>query len=253
MKNKGRKTEVGVSLSRVLSKWGIASRTIATQWIKDGRVQVDGKVEKNPERRMRMGGLEPRRILIDGKPIAQNAWRAVLLHKPRGVVTTRSDERGRKTVYDVLSVEEHLACVGRLDLATSGLLIFTNDTQFAAWILEPENKVPREYVVVVRGDVQAQTIEALLRGVRIDGEVHQATRIEIQKNSRVETRLLVELCEGKNREIRNMFKSFGHEVTKLKRISFGGLLLGDLEPGKWRELSQIELKRAFPKAPLRKT
>ena len=177
--------------------------------------------------------------LDDGRA-RKAAWRTILFHKPRGVVTTRTDPEGRPTVYDVLGDKGRgLIAVGRLDLATSGLLLLTSDTQLANWMTDPANAVPRLYVVTVRGRVTEEAV-ACLTG-----------HITLRKASARESHLLVELREGKNRQVRRMFSDIGHDVTSLKRVRFGALDLGPLEPGAHRELLRKEIAKAFPGAPLR--
>jgi 23S rRNA pseudouridine2605 synthase len=163
-----------------------------------------------------------------------------VFHKPRGVVTTRRDPEGRTTVYDVLGhVGRGLVAVGRLDRATAGLLLLTSDTRLANWLTDPANEVPRLYVVTVRGRVTAGEI------ARLTGDV------TLRKASEHESHLLVELREGKNRQVRRMFEDIGHEVTALKRVRFGGIDLGALEPGAYREILHKEIAKAFPGAPCR--
>ena len=222
----------GVPLNRALSKLGILSRARATESIRAGRVRVDGRVIKNPAH---LVVPERVRIAIDGEPQTRAAWRTILFHKPRGVVTTRRDPQGRQTVYDVLGeTARGLNAVGRLDLATSGLLLLTSDTQLANWLTDPANAVPRVYVVTVRGEVTADEAERL-----------PAARVVLRKASKRESHLIVELRSGKNREVRRMFEAIGREVTRLKRVRFGGLEIGDLEPGSWRELTRDEVRDAF--------
>jgi 23S rRNA pseudouridine2605 synthase len=174
------------------------------------------------------------------------------LHKPRGVVTTRSDPEGRPTVYDCLAgVGELVMPVGRLDAATTGLLLLSNDTRFADWVTDPANAVPRVYLASVRGEVSDDTVQRLEAGIEDHGELLTARSAVIRKRSRRESHLILTLSEGKNREIRRLLAAAGHEVTRLKRVSFGGLELGDLSPGRWRDVSEDELRAAFPEAPLR--
>ncbi|MGE5358826.1 MAG: pseudouridine synthase [Bacteroidales bacterium] len=238
-----------VSLARALSKLGLASRAEATVLVRDGRVRVDGRVVRNAE-----FPVVPERahIAIDGRSAARPPSLTILLHKPRGVVVTRHDPEGRPTVLDLVSGSQgRVMPVGRLDLATSGLLLLTNDSRFAAWITDPANAVVRTYAVTAKGEVGDQALERLRSGVLEGGTLLRAAAIELRKRSGRETHLLVELLEGKNREIRRLFRAVGHDVTRLKRVAFGGLTLGDLPAGKWRELSAEELRRAFPGAPLR--
>ncbi|OLB61409.1 MAG: hypothetical protein AUI11_09855 [Acidobacteria bacterium 13_2_20CM_2_66_4] len=224
-------------MNRALSKLGIVSRSQATNAIRAGRVRVDGRLVADPAQ---LVVPERVRITIDGEPQTRAAWRTILFHKPRGIVTTRRDPEGRRTVYDVLGDAAHgLNAVGRLDLATSGLLLLTSDTQLANWVTDPANAVPRVYVVTARGEVTADEAQRL-----------RAARAEVRKASTRESHLIVELRSGRNREVRRMFASIGHEVTRLKRVQFGGLEIGGLEPGAWREVTRGEVRRAFPRAPI---
>jgi 23S rRNA pseudouridine2605 synthase len=233
-----------VALDRALSKLGLASRAEARRLILGGRVRVDGRVVTQPAT-----PVVPERARIDIDGARQAAGRAprrvVLLHKPRGTVTTRRDPAGRRTVFDVLGeAGRGLVAVGRLDLASTGLLILTNDTQFAHQLADPARAVLRRYVVTVRGRVTPEAARRLEQG-RWAPAAHvgdpaghlAAARIQIQKASGKETHLLVDLTEGKNREIRRLFASAGHETTRVHRVSFGEYRLGDLQPGQWREVS----------------
>ncbi|RPI55532.1 MAG: rRNA pseudouridine synthase, partial [Acidobacteria bacterium] len=153
----------------------------------------------------------------------------------------------RATVYDLLTdVEERVVPVGRLDFASTGLLLFTNDTQLANWLTDPETGVIRRYVVTVRGELSDVSALRLASGVTDEGAALRARAVRILKRSKRETHIVVELTEGKNREIRRMMKSLGHEVTRLTRIAIGGIELGDLAPGKWRRIVQEEAHTAFP-------
>jgi 23S rRNA pseudouridine2605 synthase len=238
-----------VPLERALSKLGLASRSQARDLIRAGRVDVDGTTETDPLREVIP---ERVRIAIDGRPEGRPEPLTVLLHKPRGVVTTRSDPEGRPTVYGCLAgLEAHVVPVGRLDAASSGLLMLTNDNRLADWLTDPRHEVPRVYLVSVRGAFDEETACRLETGIEESGERLVARSVQIRKQSNRETHLIVELTEGKNREIRRMMAAAGHEVTRLKRVSFGSLELGDLPPGKWRPVSAKELREAFPGAPRR--
>jgi 23S rRNA pseudouridine2605 synthase len=229
-----------VKLERALSKLGFCSRTEAARLIADGRVKVHGRVATSADQLVRP---ESAAIVVEGMKVVKSAARVIVLHKPSGVVTTRRDEQGRKTVYSVLSADaQSLMPVGRLDQATTGLLLFTNDTRLSAALLDPVRDVRKTYVVTVRGRVREADADCLLMGIEDDGETLRAERVEIRKVSDRETHLTLELSEGKNREIRRMMQALGHEVTRLKRIAFAGVELGTLSAGDSRDLSQDEIE-----------
>jgi 23S rRNA pseudouridine2605 synthase len=234
---------MSVPLNRALSKLGILSRARATAAIVGGRVRVNGKTVTDPAAPVIP---ERVRIEIDGAVRPRAAWRTIIFHKPRGMVTTRRDPEGRPTVFDLLGAEaEGLVAVGRLDLATTGLLLLTTDTRLADWMTDPLNQVPRVYAVTVRGRIEDAHAERLTRGIRSRGELLTAGDVAVRKASSRESHLMVTLREGRNREIRRLFEAIGHEVTRLKRVRFGALELDDLAPGKWREVTRAELRRAF--------
>ncbi len=233
-----------VALERAFSKLGLGSRTQAREWILGGRVRVNGKPVRNP-----LAGVRPEtaRIEVDGELREKPATRTVLFHKPKGLVTTLRDEKGRPTIFSVLEdLPSGLMPVGRLDQHTSGLLLLTNDSRLGDWVLDPKHEVPRVYVAEVRGEATPERVGAMERGVDSEGERLSADRVGVLKVSGRESRLEIELCHGKNREVRRLCGAVGLEVVRLKRIRFGGLQLGDLPVGKWRELSQEELLSAFP-------
>ena len=196
---------------------------------------VNGRLSTDPGQQV---VPETARIVIDGRPQARSAWRTIAFHKPRGVVTTKRDPHGRPTVYDVLGEAAHgLVPVGRLDMASTGLLLLTSDTQLANRLTDPINGVPRRYAVTVRGSLEDAEAARMTAGI----EDLRATTVAIRKRSRRETHLMIELREGKNREIRRMLEALGHEVTRLLRVSFGPIELGTLQPGRWREVNRAEL------------
>lgn len=242
MPNPTRRRPGRVPLARALSKLALASRSEAARLILDGRVQVDGRTVRDPS-----APVVPERIAvaIDREPASRPEWAVILLNKPRGVVTTRRDPEGRPTVFDLVGVK-HLVAVGRLDLATSGLLLLTTDTRLADWLTDPGNGVPRVYAVTARGEVSDETARRLAAGVEVAGETVSADEVTVRKRSRRETHLVVRLHEGRNREIRRLFEAAGHEVVRLRRVSFGGLDLRDLQPGRWRAVTREEVRAAFP-------
>ncbi len=224
-----------VALERALSKLGAASRTEAQHLVRDGGVTVNGAIVRDP-----LAPVSPERddIRVRGARAARKAWRAIAFHKPRRTVTTRRDPEGRSTVFELLGdVADGLIAVGRLDFATSGLLLLTNDTQLAERLTNPSNAVRRSYIVTVRGEVDEADCAVLEGGV----EDLAAERVSIRKRSGRETELMVDLTEGKNREIRRLFLSIGHEVIRLLRVRFGPIELGTLKPGEWREIGREEV------------
>jgi 23S rRNA pseudouridine2605 synthase len=224
-----------VALERALSKLGAASRTEAQRLVRDGGVTVNGAIVRDP-----LAAVSPERdeILVGGARAARRAWRAIAFHKPRSTVTTRRDPEGRTTVFDVLGdLARGLVAVGRLDYATSGLLLLTNDTQLAQRLTNPANAVRRSYLVTVRGELTGDSCARLEQGIA----GLRAERVMVRKRSRRETHVTVDLTEGKNREIRRLFEAVGHEVTRLMRVSFGPIELGTLKPGEWRELEREEV------------
>lgn len=227
-----------VALERALSKLGLASRREGRELVRDGAVRVNGRVETNP-----LASVHPERDRLEiagrradpGRP-----WRTIAFHKPRGAVTSRRDPEGRPTVFDLLGEDAAgLVAVGRLDLATSGLLLLTTDTQLAERLTNPDNRVVRRYVVTVRGEVTEDQRDALERGI---GPL-RARRVAIRKRSRRETHLIVELTEGKNREIRRLFDAIDRPVTRLLRVAYGPIELGTLQPGRWRDVTRDEFSR----------
>jgi 23S rRNA pseudouridine2605 synthase len=238
-----------VPLARALSKLGAASRADAQRLVKAGRVAVNGRTARDP-------GLlvhpERDRIEVDGVGAVRACWRMLLLHKPRGFVTTRSDPDARPTVFDLLPADaRRLVAVGRLDLATTGLLLFTSDTRLAAWLTDPENAVPRTYLVTVRGRLSDDDARRLEAGIDDDGERLRAVSVDVRKASGRESHAVVVLTQGRNREIRRLFEAIGHQVTALARVQFGGLALGGLPPGAWREIEAEELAQSVPGVQLR--
>lgn len=232
-----------LTVDRLLSKLGIASRGTSQEWVRAGRVQVNGRVIRDPATWV----LWPKdSVSVDEQPIQDSVKRFILFHKPKGVITTHSDEKDRQTIFDVLPADlGYLHAVGRLDQATSGLLLLTNDSVLSSYLTDPAHKVMRTYLVSVRGEfIEAQAKDATV-GVVEGGERLQCHSVKIQKSSGRESHLEVVLVQGKNREIRRLFMALGHEVTRLRRIQYGPFKLEDLPSGAWREIPIEDVRRTL--------
>ena len=235
-----------VGLARALSKLGYCSRAQATKLIRAGQVRLNGSNPHDPETPVRLG---KDRIEVDGESIKTTKKAYLVLNKPRGAVTTASDEKGRETVYAHLPEgTPWVGAVGRLDKASEGLLLFTNDSEWGARVTAPETHLDKTYHVQVEGEVSAALLEALTNGIRTgEGEGLRAKSAEILRRGPKNTWLVVVLDEGKNRQIRRMLEALGAEVLRLIRISIGPLELGDLRKGGCRPLTSWE-KKALDRA-----
>jgi 23S rRNA pseudouridine2605 synthase len=246
-----------IGLARTLSKIGYCSRSRATELIRAGRVTVNGTIWRDPE--TPVSGCDSQ-IAVDGKILESQGKIYLMLNKPRGVVTTASDEKGRETVYALLSeysavstdpVEKSrpwLAPVGRLDKASEGLLLLTNDSEWGARITAPETHLDKTYHVQVGTVANEAFVEALLQGVKAqDGEVLSAKHARRLRAGQKNCWLEIVLDQGKNRHIRRMMGALDVEVLRLVRAAIGPLQLGDLAKGKHRALTFDE-KRALDRA-----
>lgn len=228
-----------VGLARALSKLGYCSRSQATELVRGGRVRLNGDLPRDPETRVRLGHD---RIEIDDRVVERAEKIYLVLNKPRGLVTTASDEKGRDTVYSCLKGDlPWLAPVGRLDKASEGLLLLTNDFEWAAQIAAPESHLPKTYHVQIAGMANAAILDALKNGVRTkELGVLRVGMAEILRRGERNTWLSIVLDEGKNRQIRRMLEAFGIEVLRLVRVAIGPLVLGDLAKGSYRSLTAAE-------------
>jgi 23S rRNA pseudouridine2605 synthase len=230
--------EKKVGLARVLSKMGFCSRAEATALVRAGRVALNGKIRQDPEIPVRLGHDF---VQVDGRRVKAAAKVYMMLNKPRGVVTTASDEKGRTTVYDYIPDQmTWVAPVGRLDKASEGLLLLTNDSEWADRILAPETHLEKTYHVQIGTPASNDLIEALKHGVREHEDVLRATRVSLLRSGERNSWLEIVLDEGKNRQIRRMLNSLSIEVLRLVRVAIGPLMLGDLPKGKVRALASEE-------------
>lgn len=226
-------------LERLISKAGLGSRTQAREWIRAGRVRVNGVVIVDPEAWFDAARDE---IRLDGRKLELAQRRYLALHKPRGYVTTRSDPDGRPTVYELVEdCGAWVVPVGRLDLETSGLLLFTNDTQFAELVTNPESHVEKLYEVEAGPRLSDAALERLRRGVTLHDGPTRPARVERLGERGPRTRFTIAISEGRNRQVRRMVKEVGAKVERLVRRSIGPLELGDLARGAWRELEPREV------------
>ena len=230
-----------VQLHRALSKLGWGSRTQAWEWVRAGEVQVDGQVVTDP---LTWVDLDRQRITRGGRAVPPAPPLTLALHKPRGVVTTRKDERGRRTVYDLLPPGlPWVFPAGRLDADSEGLLILTNDEHLAVRLTEPAHRVPKTYQVTVRGIPGPEALERLRRGVDLpDGRTRPA-QVRLLRAGPKDAVLEVILTEGRNRQVRRMCAAVGHRVRRLVRVAIGSCVLGNLPPGACRPLSEAEVRQ----------
>lgn len=227
-------------LARVLSKQGLCSRTEAARWIEAGRIQVDGRVVRDPEFPIVQGR---QRVLVDGQELGAASRLYVMLNKPRGLVTTVRDERGRDTVYRCFDGAglPWLAPVGRLDKASEGLLLFSNDPAWAAGITDPDAGPEKTYHVQVDVQPDEALLAALVRGVEVEGEHLRARAARVLRAGERNAWLEIVLDEGRNRHIRRLLEAFDIAVLRLVRVAIGPLALGELPKGQWRLLSDDEV------------
>jgi 23S rRNA pseudouridine2605 synthase len=224
-------------LQKLLAAAGLGSRRSIEQWIRDGRVTVAGRIAQLGDR---AGSTDEVRLdgrRLDLAPLEQAPRELLLYHKPVGEMTTRRDPQGRPTVFEHLPQPRagRWVTVGRLDVNTSGLLLFTTDGELAHRLMHPSSEVDREYLVRVRGCPPASIVSQLLRGVALDDGVARFDRITQDATEGSHTTLRVVLHEGRNREVRRMWSEVGFEVSRLMRVRYGPLELPrDLRPGRWR-------------------
>jgi len=227
------------TLERVLSKAGLGSRVEARQWVSAGRVAVNGRVIRDPDHWVDM---ERDQVRFDGGPLTARERVYLLLYKPTGYLTTYKDPGGRPTVYDLISdVGTFVTPVGRLDLDTSGLLLMTNDTQFAERVTNPASHVPKTYLVKASTLLSEDQLQQLRDGIALsDGPTRPAGVTRLRDSAKY-THLEITLTEGRNRQVRRMVEALGAKVLKLVRVRIGAISIGALPIGKWRQLTSEEV------------
>ncbi len=239
-------------LQKILSNAGIASRRVAEEMILNGRVTVNGEVQKTLGAR---ADLEVDEVMVDGVPVVTGRYRYFLLNKPPLFITTAHDEQGRETVMDLVPIGDVLLHpVGRLDRETEGLLLLTNDGHLTGLLTHPRYEVEKEYLVGLDGPISQHDLQRLVRGIESEGDRLRATAARItlpppgtdtEGLPLAASWLLVTLREGKNREIRRMMEALGRKVLLLKRMRLGPLHLGALGSGAFRELTEEEVAALY--------
>ena len=229
-----------ITLVRALSKLGVASRSKGALLIQSGEVSVNGNIVRSPQL-----WVDPRKdkIALKGRPVHKPEFIYLAMNKPAGIITTRSDERGRGTVYDLLPKEVGwIFPVGRLDKESSGLLLFTNDTRFGETVTGPDAKIPKRYAVQFDKPLHVADRKRMESGMVLDEDMRTLpATVHVSKDDPATCEIT--LREGKNRQIRRMAEMLGYEVLALKRLSLGGIQLGSLKEGEVRRLTSAEKQR----------
>ncbi len=230
-------------LQKIIANSGYCSRRKAEDLITSGKVSVNGKVVKDLGTKASLNDT----ILVEGKAIKHKNLEYILLYKPRGVVTTTKDEKGRKTVIDLVETKNRLYPVGRLDYDTSGLLLLTNDGDLTNKLIHPSNEIDKVYVAKINQSVIPEKIKSLNKGIIIDGKKTAPAKTKILKIDKKNNYSLVRITihEGKNHQVKKMFEAIGYKVTKLKREEFAFLNLNGLTSGEYRHLTIKEVKKLY--------
>lgn len=231
-------------LQKVIANSGYCSRRKAEEYISLGKVKVNGEVIK--ELGTKVSGDDY--IEVNGNPLNKKEEKVYyLLNKPRGVVTTSSDDKGRKTVVDLIKTDKRIYPVGRLDYDTTGIILLTNDGDLTNLLTHPKNEIEKVYVAKIKGLITKDEIKVLCNGVVIDGVKTSKAKAKVLKVDKKTNSSVVELIihEGKNHQVKNMFKAIGYDVLKLKRESIAFLTLDGVKSGEYRELSIKEVKKLY--------
>jgi len=230
-------------LQKVIALSGYCSRRKAEELIVQGKVMVDGKVIT--ELGTKVDGNN--QITIEGKTLTRENKEYILLYKPRGVVTTTSDEKNRKTVLDLIETDKRLYPIGRLDYDTTGILLLTNDGELTNLLIHPKNEIDKVYVAKLEGIISSDIAKKIERGVLIDGYKTSRSKVKILKIDKKNNSSLVQITihEGKNHQVKKMFNAVGYNVLKLKREKIAFLDLNGLKPGEYRKLNTKEVKKLY--------
>lgn len=226
-------------LNKFLSNSGVASRRKCDELIKEGKVFVNGKQVRE------LGTVvneKKDKVTVEGKVISlPSSFVYIKLNKPKGYACSASDEKGRKTIYDLIDCDERLFSIGRLDYDTEGLIILTNDGDFANKVAHPKYNIEKEYRVTIEGNIKESELAVMRKGVVIDGERMPSARVEKLSQDDKYTKLSVVIDEGQNRQVRRMFEAIGKSIRLLKRVRIGQVRLGGLSRGDYKDLTEEEL------------
>ncbi len=227
-------------LNRYLAICGLGARRKVEQFIKEGRVKVNGVVIREPW--YRVG--EDEKVEVDGKVVTPKAPVYVILNKPSGIITTKSDERNRKTVISLLPKRfKYLFPVGRLDKDVTGLVFLTNDGEIAHRLMHPRFEVEKEYIVTLKRRINDYAVEKAIKGIKINGDFYKIKKLKIMKRTKKRSIVDIVLTEGKKREIKIIFRNLGYPVLSIKRVRIGCIAIGRIKEGEWRYLTSKEIKR----------
>jgi 23S rRNA pseudouridine2605 synthase len=229
-----------VRLQKFLADAGVASRRAGEQMILAGRVAVNGQAVAELGTKVEPGHDQ---VTVDGQPVRVRRKIYLALNKPPGLVCSRQDEFSRPRIYDLLPKEwGHLHSVGRLDYNSEGLIFLTNDGEFSLRLTHPRYGVHKKYLATVEGKVDEEMLRRFMQGVSYQGERFKAQKARLVSGSQAQSVVELELAEGKYREVRRLFESQGRTVKRLQRVQIGKIKLGELRPGKWRTLTETEIK-----------
>lgn len=227
-------------LQKIIANSGYCSRRKAEELIEKGKVSVNGETITDLGTKASISDT----IIVEGKKLELENKEYILLYKPRGIVSTTNDEKGRKTVIDLIETDNRLYPVGRLDYDTSGLLLLTNDGELTNLLIHPKNEIQKQYIAKIDTAVNPQLIKKLSSGVIIDGKKTKADRVKIKKLDRRKNKTIIEIVihEGKYHQVKRMFEAIGYNVESLKREKFAFLDLKGLNSGEYRHLTTKEVK-----------
>lgn len=230
-------------LQKVIAASGVASRRKAEELITAGKVKVNGEVVTELGTKV----TDKDRVEVNGEILSKETKEYYLLNKPRGVVTTTSDDKGRKTVVDLIPTSARIYPVGRLDYDTTGVLLLTNDGEFANILMHPTSEVDKVYMAKLKGIIKGEQINALKDGVMLDDNLVKASRVKLKKVDQKTNTCMVQITihEGKNHQVKRMFEAVGYEVLKLKREREAFFDLKDLQSGEFRKLTPKEVAKVY--------